>query len=408
MIMIKKYSVLAVVVSVAVGIVGAIPVSSAGTLEEALGSGKAALDLRYRYETVDQAGTTEKAKASTLRTRISYITGDFYDFSASLEFDDVTAFGDIKYDDATGLATAQTSYPVVADPEGTEVNQANISYKGLANTTVKLGRQRVIFDNARFIGNVGWRQNEQTYDALAIVNKSLSDTTVVYGYVTNINRIFGEASSKGNIDTKTHLINIAYSGLTVGKVSAYGYFLDLIDAPTGSNSTLGARFSGAQGLNDEVKVLYSVEFATQSDYKEGAQVIDADYSLLEVGVEFQKVTVKVGVETLGGDGVYGFSTPLATAHAFNGWADKFLNTPVTGLEDTYVSVGGKLFGVKLLGVYHDYSADTGGASYGDEFNLLIAKKYAKRYTALIKYASYDADTFATDTDKLWLMGQAKF
>lgn len=380
---------------------------SAASLTEAVSAGKAGVDLRYRYETVDQTGVTKEATASTLRTRLNYATGDYNDFSAFIEFDDVTAFGDIEYNDATGLATAQTQYPVIADPEGTEVNQAKLIYKGLEETTVTLGRQRVILDNARFVGNVGWRQNEQTYDGLTVANTSLADTSIVYGYVTNVNRIFGEASSKGDIDTKTHLLNVSYSGLKAGKVTGYGYLLDLIDSPAASSSTLGLRFSGGTAVSETVKALYTVEFATQSDYSDGASTIDADYSLIEVGAKASGITAKLGVESLSGDGTYAFSTPLATAHAFNGWADKFLATPVNGLVDTYVKVAGKVSGVKLVGVYHDYASDAGSTDYGTELDLLAAKKIGN-YTVLAKYASYSADSFATDTDKLWLMGQAKF
>jgi len=381
--------------------------ASAATLAEAISGGKAGLDLRYRFETVDQDGASNDATASTLKTRLNYATGDYNGFSAFIEFDDVMALGDVEYNDATGLATAQTSYPVVADPEGTEVNQAKISYKGVDGTTMTLGRQRVIFDNARFIGNVGWRQNEQTYDAFTIANTSLADTSIVYGYVTNVNRIFGEASTKGDIDTKTHLVNVSYSGLEAGKLTGYGYFLDLVNAPTASNSTLGLRFAGGTKVTEAVKALYTVEFATQSDYKDGASTIDADYSLIELGAAASGVTAKLGVETLSGDGTYGFSTPLATAHAFNGWADKFLATPANGLVDTYVSVGGKVSGVKLKAVYHDFTSDAGSTDYGTELDLLAAKKIGS-YTLLAKYAAYSADNLATDTSKLWLMGQAKF
>ena len=382
-------------------------VAHAGTLAEAITGGKAGLDLRYRYEMVDQTGMTEDATASTLRTRLNYATGDYNDFSAFLEFDDVTALGDIEYNDAAALPTSQTSYPVVADPEGTEVNQAKIIYKGMEETVVTLGRQRIIFDNARFIGNVGWRQNEQTYDAFSVANTSLADTTIVYGYVTNVNRIFGEASSKGDIDTKTHLVNVAYSGIDAVKITGYGYFLESVDTPTDSSATLGLRFAGGTDVSEGVKALYTLEFATQGDYKDGASTIDADYSLIELGAKVSGVTAKIGFETLSGDGTYAFTTPLATAHAFNGWADKFLATPLNGLVDTYVSIGGKVSGIKLVGVYHDFSSDNGSTDYGTELDLLAAKKFGN-YTALLKYASYSADNHVTDTDKIWLMGQAKF
>ena len=380
---------------------------AASSLEEALVKGKATLDLRYRYETVDQDGVDETATASTLKTRLNYATGTFANVSGFIEFDDVTSIGDVEYNDAAATSKSKTEYPVVADPQGTEVNQAYLKYAGIPDTTVTFGRQRVIFDNARFIGNVGWRQNEQTYDAITLANTSLPDTTIVYGYVTNVNRIFGEGSTKGDIDTKTHLLNVSYAGLPFGKISAYGYFLELVDSPASSSSTLGLRFAGGTKISDEAKLLYTLEFAQQGDYKDGADTIEADYSLFELGASFAGVTAKVGQETLGAD-TSAFATPLATAHAFNGWADKFLATPADGLVDTYVSVGGKVSGVKLLAVYHDFTSDQESIDYGTELDLLVAKKMNKKYTLLAKYAAYSADDHATDTDKLWLMAQASF
>lgn len=380
--------------------------SAANSVEEAIMAGKATLDLRYRYETVDQDGVDETATASTLKTRLNYKTGEFSGVSGFVEFDNVTSIGDIKYNDAAATSKSKTEYPVVADPTGSEVNQAYLRYTGIPGTTLTYGRQRVIFDNARFIGNVGWRQNEQTYDAFTVANTSLPDTTIVYGYVTNVNRIFGEGSTKGDIDTETQLLNVSYSGLPFGKISAYGYFLDLVDAPTASTSTLGLRFAGGTKMSDAFKLLYTVEVAQQSDYKDGED-IGADYSMFELGAAISGVTVKLGQETLGSDDS-AFSTPLATAHAFNGWADKFLATPANGLVDTFVSVGGKVAGVKLLGVFHDYTSDQESIDYGTEINLLAAKKIDKKYTLLAKYASYSADDHATDTDKLWLMAQASF
>ena len=402
----KSRTPVAMMVAVAMGSV-ALPAVAADSLEAAISGGKAGIDLRYRYETVDQTGMAEKASASTLRTRLNYATDSYSDVSAFIEFDDVMAMGSAKYNDATGLASAKASYPIVADPEGTEVNQAFLSYTGLAKTTLKLGRQRVILDNARFVGNVGWRQNEQTYDGFSVANTSIKDTAIVYGYVTNVNTIFGEESSKGNITTSTQLLNVAYSGLKAGKLSFYGYFLDLTNTPTASNSTIGLRFTGGTKVSDSVKALYTLEHASQSGYKGGASTIDADYNFIELGADFSGVVAKFGHEVLGAN-TSAFSTPLATLHAFNGWADKFLVTPANGLVDNYLSVEGKVADVKLQAVYHDFSADKGGASYGSEVDLLAAKKFGKRYTVLAKYADYSADTFATDTKKMWLMGEAQF
>lgn len=377
------------------------------SLTDAIASGKSTLDLRYRFEMVDQTGISKKARASTLRTRLNYKTAAYYNLGAFIEVDNVSVAGTTQYNNATGLPDAKTEYPVVADPAGTEVNQAYLSYDGIAGTTVKYGRQRLILDNARFIGNVGWRQNEQTYDGITVENTSLPSTSIVYGYIDNVNRIFGDASGKGNVDTQAHLINLSYSGVKAGKLSVYGYLLDFIDTPPSSNKTVGARFSGGTDTGSGGTVLYTLEYAKQSSYKDGASSIDAAYTLAELGTRINSITAKLGRESLGGDGVYGFTTPLATLHAFNGWADMFLSTPTTGLIDTYLHVSGIYNGVKLAAVYHDFKADSGGSSYGSETDLLAVKKIGN-YSLLAKYASYAADTFATDTQKLWLMGQASF
>jgi hypothetical protein len=128
-----------------------------------------------------------------------------------------------------------------------------------------------------------------------------------------------------------------------------------------------------------------------------------------VGVEIKKFSVKLAYEQLEGDGAYAFQTPLATGHAFNGWTDQFLTTPVNGLEDTFLTVAANLVGMKLLGVYHDFKANEGGADYGTELGLLVAKTFHEKYTAGVKYASFDSDNVSfADTDKLWLWLQVKF
>jgi len=374
---------------------------AADTFTEAMTSGTSKVDLRLRYEQVDQDGTDLKANAYTLRTRLSHTTGDYQGLSGFIQMDDVTAFGNENYN---STQNGNGDRPVVADPTGTEVNQAYLKYT-LGDTTVKYGRQEVVLDNARFVGNVGWRQNAQSFDALSVVNTSISDLTLIYGYVNNVNTITG-----GDTQTEAHILNAGYTGLPMAKISAYGYLLDLVDAPAASSQTFGLRAAGKADLSEGMKLLYTAEFAKQDAYQDGADTIDAAYYLIEAGVKASGITAKLGHEVLGGDGTFSFSTPLATKHAFNGWTDKFLDpTKVkNGLTDTYISVAGKVAGTKLKAIYHDFAADNGGDSYGSELGLLAAKKYGKHYKLIAKYASYKADTHSVDTDKFWLIGQASF
>lgn len=374
------------------------------------------IDVRYRFENVDQDGIAKDANASTLRTKLGYKTGKLHDFSATLEFENVTDIGNDAFNDTVN---GKTQYPVVADPDGTEVNHAFLTYTGIPDTTLQVGRQPHNLDNQRFIGTVGWRQNDQSYDSAAIINTSLPDTTLIYSYVDNVNRIFGDDHPLGDLETSTHVINASYSGWEYGKLTGYSYLIDLDDSAVFglSSKTFGVRFTGAAPVAEDVKLLYTAEYARQSDYGDNPTDYSADYYVLEGGAGYKGLTAKVGYEVLGSDngGTVSFQTPLATLHAFNGWADKFLTTPAAGLEDLYASVGYKVSGVnevldgtQFTVVYHDFSADTGGADYGSEWNASIGRDFLEHYSVLLKFADYNADSFATDTQKVWVQLGAKF
>jgi hypothetical protein len=385
---------------------------------EALTGGKVSFSARARYENVDQDGIDKEADAYTLRTTLGYQTGAFHGFSGFVEFEDVSHLGSDKFN-AAGTNN-EPSYPIVADPEGTEVNQAYLAYNNF-DTTFKFGRQIVTFRGApfhRFIGTVGWRQNWQTFDAFSIVNKSLPDTTLSYAYLNQVHTIFGEDRTvapilnDGDIDMDSHLFNIQYSGLPVGSLEGYAYLLDYEDAPDNnknSTATYGLRLAGAQAVNDAFKVIYTAEYATQDDYADG-QMDQQDYYLLELGGKYKGWLLKLSHEVQEGDGVDAFRTPLGTNHAYQGWADKFLSTPVQGLEDTYVTLVGHIMGAKLVAAYHDFETDENSLDAGEEFDIMLAKTFKKHYTLGVKYADYNADDEfgLTDTEKFWLWGQVKF
>jgi len=384
---------------------------SADTISEALSSGKTNANLRYRYETVND---TKTATASTVRLRLAYETADFKGLGAKVEFEHLTSLGGQNYN---SKANGQTAYSVIADPEFTEVNQAYLSYSGIPDSAVKYGRQKIVLDNQRFIGNVGWRQNEQTYDALSVVNKSLPDTQIMAAYISNVNRIFSNnalatsGAAAGNFAMQSSIVNVNYKGLSAGEIVGYSYMLDFsLPANAGNSSkTYGLRFKGKTSIGDNT-LHYTAEAATQSNYANNPSTYTVSYSLLEGGVDFKPASVKLGYEVLGSNGSKAFSTPLATLHAFNGWVDMFLGTPATGLTDSYVSASTKLAGVKMAAVYHNFSAASGSVKYGTELDLVLVKVISKQYLVGAKYGSFATQSAPTraDTNKLWLTAQAKF
>jgi len=389
----------------------------AGSLLEAVTDGKAYGQVRPRYEFVDDEVLSDKAHAFTMRTRLGYETAGWNRFSAVVEFEDVRAFGSEKFN---STVNGHTQYPVVPDPESTEVNQVFLAYSGLADTTLQLGRQYITFDNERWVGPVGWRQNSVTMDAFTVSNQSLPDTTIYYGYVDNVNRLFGEDHpTLSDWDMNSHLVHVTYNGLAFARIVGYGYFLDFQDPAFEalSTRTLGLRLDGSHAISDTMKLLYTAEYADQTDYADGRPG-DADYYWLTLGLGFKQFEVKLNQERLSGNGTYSLSTPLATVHAQNGWADKFLANPADGLIDTSVAASTAVAGVKLVAIYHDYQSDNSSYDYGDEWNLLAVKPINKNLKVLAKYADYSADRNATnvarnpaqrtDVQKFWLMADFTF
>ena len=365
------------------------------------------VNFRYRYEFVDQDGFTKDAHASTLRTRLAYQSRYFSNFGFLVEFDDVRSVGNDLYN---STRNGNTSRPIVADPEGTDVNQAFIRYKGVENTVIRAGRQRITLDNHRFIGDVGWRQNAQTYDGLSISNMSLPETTIEYAYINDVNRVFGPESGTPPADfqSDSHILNIKHDWLPNWDIVAYAYLLDLEDSASRSNKTFGIRINGSIAVSDKTSTGYTMEYAYQENYGDNPNNYDADYILLEGALTSGSITGKLGYEVLGRGSVQAFQTPLATLHAFQGWADKFLATPADGIEDLYLSIATKIHGANISLLYHRFSPEAGGPEYGSEWDLMITKPFAERYSIVLKYANYDARSFATDTEKAWVMLTAKF
>ena len=366
--------------------------------------GQIKFNLRYRYENANTRDSTVKtANADTVRLRIGYLTPKFHGFQAFAEYE---GNQDIFNNNYNSIRNGKGTYDVIADPQQHELNQFWFIYSGLADTEVKVGRQRIKIDNDRFIGNVGWRQMEQTYDAVMVTNKTFSHATIKAGYIINTRDIFSREN-----DMDTQFVNIGHDIDNIGKLSGYTYLIDYQEAKgqnARSSQTYGFRFNGGHPVNDKFKALYTVEYAWQKDFADNPFAYEVSYYNIMGGLSAYGVTLKATMEQLGGQDGKGFDTPLATLHGFQGWADIFLRTPADGLRDTYVSLATKVMGVKMMGIYHDFDDDTGSSDYGQEMDFLISKKFGKHYSLLAKYAYYDADKFGVDTQKFWIQGGISF
>jgi len=371
----------------------------ASSLGEALKKGELSLGLRYRFEHVDEDAFDETAEASTLRTLLGYTTRPLYGLSATLRFSNVTDIGTLdRYNDA-GAGTngnGVTDRPVIADPQLTRVDQVSLAFER-GDTRIEGGRLPISLDDERFVGPVGWRQNTQSFTTARIVNRSIDRTELSYAFLERAWTITG-----GERPMASHLIRAAVD-LPVGKVVGYAYLLDFDrEADAGaSTATWGLRFSGSRPAG-RASVRYAAAWAYQKDHGANPGRVRAAYYRIDLGVGVPKLGVDAGWEVLeGSPGDGRFTTPLATLHAFNGWADRFLNTPPAGLEDLFVGLRGSAGRLSWNAVFHDFRAQSGGDSYGRELDLQAVLSTSWKQAFGLKAAFYDTKGFSTDTSKVW-------
>jgi hypothetical protein len=390
-------------------------------------NGAVKIDLNYRYENVNQdivpnpllngrplanAQQPATANANTVRLRVGLLSPVFYGLQGYAEYEGVYAM----QSDYNSTLNGKSGFSTIADPYKNEVSQLWLSYAGIPDTLIKGGRQRIKFDDDRFIGNVGWRQLEQTYDSVLIThnNQQLFGLTVNVGYIGNVKTF---TSTTENINAP--ILNLNYKLGDYGNLVGYGYWLGYTEPENfaKSNQTYGLRVTNYQKPGDSLKIsdnyglVYTAEWSIQKDYINSPQNYTVNRYNLMGGFTAYNFTFQGAMEQL--DGVAPnktFITPLGTNHAFQGWADLFLVTPKDGIRDLFGTVVATFDqgNVAVTGVYHDFYDDTGSIHYGNEWDFMASKKFGKHYTLLAKYAYYNADQYSTDTQKIWVQGNISF
>jgi hypothetical protein len=416
--LIRGFTMLRFLFAVPLMCLGMSPVASlnANDLPGAIAAGKTSVSFRLRQEHVDDDGFARNASANTLRTRLTYTSGllsrdgqssDNTGLDLILDVDHVSHIGERRFNDTRN---GNIVYPVVPDPKGVDLNQLALRYRS-GVYTVTAGRQRIVLDNQRFIGGVAWRQNEQTFDGLRISGKPWQALQVDYSWVDSTRRIFGPSAGTPppRLKSNHHLLNARYQFAATLVAGGYLYSLDFADAAALSSQTVGAYLAGELAKGG-VSYDYRAEFARQTDNANNAFNISADYWLISAGVRLNGVRFALAREMLGADSSAGVAvqTPLATLHAFQGWTDRFLNTPGLGVQDTYVSAGGRLGSVDLLAMWHEYHSDIGNRKLGSEINLQASMNFRSNYSLMLKLADYNSSGFGTDTFKFWTMFEARF
>ncbi len=371
---------------------------------------KPVAEARLRYEHVDQEGLPEeKADALTVRARAGLVATSGA-LSATIVGQGTLAIVDDYYDGLNGAATR----PTVADPENVALYVAQVQYRNKA-VTLTAGRQKITLDDERFVGNVAFRDNAQTFDALRGEWAPAKGLKLDVAYAWSVRTIWGfqgtdarqQAVSGDNV-----FANLSYV-TPIGAFTGFAYLVDQDEAAVQafrlSSHTYGLRLAGARPLSKTAKLGYQFSYARQSDAHRNPNNYSAEYWLADATLDVKGWKLNAGYEVLGtsnGFPLTSFQTPLGTNFKFQGWADKFLTTPANGIRDLYVGGGygwkqlGPLSGVALSASWHRFDSDRLDQHYGNEIDLLASAK-VKGTSLSIRYAHYDAGMMSSDTDKLW-------
>ena len=366
------------------------------------------LDLRMRNESVEQDALLD-ANALTLRARLAYTTPEAHGFSGLVELEGV----DHLQDDFNDSVNGQTRFAAVADPEAVELNRVQLAWRGDAGMRAIFGRQRIALNNARFIGTAGFRQNEQTFDALRLEARPFERAGVTYIYIDNVRRVFGPDSPQGHWRSDSHVIQ-ADIDLPVGKQNVYALLLDFPNARSQSARTFGARWTHAWDV-DATNLRLALEAAQQSQYRSASADFNLGYRAADLAIKRGPITGILGAELLEGDGARGFGTPLASLHPFQGWADVFVATPTDGVRDLYVGLSFETppWPATAPAVFtlvgHDFADGRGIADYGQELDAAVRLALDTHVTLEAKVALFEGETpgFA-DRTKVWVALEIRY
>jgi hypothetical protein len=402
------------------------PVSAAGptkatSLLDALVGGKIGASVRYRFEYLDRQDLPLHARASTMRLTLGYETKPLYGLSVFAQFEGVTNLGEkdwrLPSADPAANEGDRPRRPPVADPVGNELNQAYLKYAS-KYLTMKLGRQDVALNNARFISVSPWRQSNQTIDAAAVDLTPLPGLGATYMFLGRVNRVIGTGAKDGSLEMKSHVGNLTYKRVGIVQIALYDLYLDYEDlpllsidaagmprrAPDGSTNSFGARVEGPLKLSDTWSLLYALDVARQVDIAENPLEVKANYLQLEAGLAYKGFGLRTIYSSRGGakDPVKGnsFQTPLA--HPWDGWTENFLVTPKTGLRFVAGALAGPVPGVEGLtftSAYYEYFGETNSDHYGREVDFGIEYRFVKidkNWTLGNRFAYYMGDELTAD------------
>ncbi len=257
------------------------------------------------------------------------------------------------------------------DPALANVYEAWAEYKLSSKWAVKAGRQELNYDNARFLGNLGWAQQGRSHDALLLTFKDSSGTQLHVGGAFNQNVPFEPGK----------LASTFYSGVNNYKTIQYAWLhkdignsnfsvLVFNDGRQAADSTMNFRQTyGFFGNTKVGSVKLQGELYYQGGKNGGGTDVSAYMIALNATLPTKITPLTIGFDYLSGteatdDKDKSFAPLYGTNHKFYGLMDYFyVGNPHNaggkniGLVDIFLKTNFKLSEKSsLMGHLHYFSS----------------------------------------------------
>ncbi|MDT8375442.1 MAG: alginate export family protein [Mariprofundaceae bacterium] len=309
--------------------------------------------VEYADEGIQGMVAGQKKSHTTMQTRINVKATVDENVSAFVQIQDVRTWG----------GETPTTAPPSITQTGTstagqlDLHEAYLTVKNVMDSgaTLKIGRQEMVFDEARLIGNIGWIQQAQAFDAIRgdmkvgeIALTAFYAQTLAKDSHPTLGSTLG--ANAGTFESSFSGLRATYSlGDRGDRITPYVYY-----ALNPSRTGAGVDLVPDQALNIVYTGLYvakhigDVRLRFDGAYESGKanattninayMLTGAIETDLDIG---NGANVALWVDYLSGDDgaaanankVSNFTTPYATNHKFYGHMDKFLNNPTHGLID---------------------------------------------------------------------------
>lgn len=375
--------------------------------------GKLNANIRLRHESVDEEARPRNGVANTVRMSLGYQTPEWNNLYGYGEVETVRHLGRTTFDD--GL-NGKTQFGRINDPLMNGINQLYLNYAPTDSLSVRAGRQPLAFGNQRFVAWSKSRQNDVTHDAILVKYDVLENLEIAFAHSLGMRRYSGSRSTSGTFEGSLNLLNVQYDAAYDIGVTGYSYWLDFDGVPAEQNlssRTHGLRLTW-EPKGDGWQPLGALEYARQTDFGHSDLSYGENYYAADLGVRYDDIKAWLTFEQLGGNGTSAMQAPAGSAHGMTGWTDKFSTIPADGLRDIRFNLTvpydlpWKDQSVEFAGQVHFFTSDDGDIQYGREAGAMLTYKPVKNHALSLKYSSYEAVEFSSDTNKLWLTYEYKF